>query len=100
MYSLGSFCSSGASVERVEVGVAERFWETRWGEDSTGHMQFRYRAPELVRRFLDVLNRQYRYGSEPAIKVNVAIRHHVVVSAAGDDRPLGILNVANSQSCR
>src|SRR5438093_12041728 len=87
-------------AERVEVGVAERFRETRWGEDSTSHLQLRYRAPELVCRFLDVLNRQYRYGSEPAIKVNVAIRHHVVVSAAGDDRPLGILNVANSQSRR
>src|SRR5947208_16343609 len=66
------------SVERVEVGVAERFRETRWGEDSTGHMQFRYRRPELVCRYLDVLSWQYHYGSEPASKVNVAMRQLVV----------------------
>src|SRR5262249_4679421 len=50
-------------------------------------------------RFLDVLNRQDRDGSESTIEFDIAIRHHVVVGAAGDNRPIGILNVSNSQSC-
>src|SRR5439155_11188992 len=61
------------SVERVEVRVAERFRETRGDEDSTSHMQLRYRAPELLRRFIDVSHRLYRYGCELGSIVNGGI---------------------------
>src|ERR687891_1029822 len=81
-------------IKWVEIAVAQWFGETRRRQHSAGHVELRDGAPEFFGRFLDVLNRQYRYGAEATIQFNIAVRHHVVVSAAGDHRPLGILNVA------
>src|SRR4030095_7180857 len=58
-----------------------------------------YCTTKLLCRFVDILNRQYRDGPKSTIEFDIAVGHHVVVSAASDDGPLGILNVSSSQSC-
>jgi hypothetical protein len=85
------------SVEGIEISVAQGFRKASRRQDASNHMQVRHSAAKLFGRFLDVLQRQNRHGTKPAIKINVPVCHHIVVSTADHHRPFRILNVTDSQ---